>query len=106
MNTAPTELETLVRARYPILQIASYEEDRVEQALSEVATRRGKNLVCWSVTRGLYGHGESLAKSKRSFSASTVSRSDRSTAFTAGNISTTFRIAVSPVTRSSTLSSR
>jgi SpoVK/Ycf46/Vps4 family AAA+-type ATPase len=72
MNTAPTELETLVRARYPILQITSYEEDRVEQALAEVATRRGKNLVCWSITRGLYGHGESLTKSKRAFSASTT----------------------------------
>ena len=72
MNTAPTEFPPLVRARYPILQIASFEEDRVEQALSEVATRRGKNLVCWSITRGLYGHGESLTKSKRSFSASTT----------------------------------
>lgn len=72
MNTAPTELETLVRARYPILQIASYEEDRVEQTLALVADRRGKNLVCWSVTRGLYTYGESLTKSKRSFSASTT----------------------------------
>ena len=72
MNQAPAELETLVRARYPILYIDSYEEERVEQAMAEVAQRRGKNLVCWSITRGLYRFGDSLTKSKRTFSASST----------------------------------
>ena len=35
------ELETLIRARYPILSIASWEEERVERALQEIAQRRG-----------------------------------------------------------------
>ena len=39
------ELETLIRARYPILYIASWEEERVERALQEIAQRRGKRLV-------------------------------------------------------------
>ncbi len=72
MNMAQSELETLVRARYPILHIASYEEERVEESLSLVATRRGKNLVCWSITRGLYTYGESLTQGKRSFGANTT----------------------------------
>lgn len=72
MNMVQSELETLVRARYPILQIASYEEERVEEALAEVAHNRSKNLVCWSVTRGLYTYGESITQKKRSYGASTT----------------------------------
>lgn len=72
MILMPSELETLVRARYPILYIGSYEEERVEQRLAELAQARGKSLVCWSITRGLHSHGESLTGKKRSFSASTT----------------------------------
>lgn len=66
------ELEVLIRARYPILYIVSWEEERVEACLQEVAQRRGKRLLCWSVVRGLYTPGESVTSSKRSFNASTT----------------------------------
>ena len=70
-STAPNELEILIRARYPILYVASWEEERVEKTLADIAQRRGKRLVCWTVCRGLYSPGDSLT-GKRSFNASTT----------------------------------
>lgn len=52
-SPARDEVETLVRARYPVIYIVSWEEARVEQHLREVAKRRGKQLHVWSVTSGL-----------------------------------------------------
>ncbi len=66
------ELEILVRARYPVLYVVSWEEERVEACLAEVARKRGKRLVCWSVVRGLYAPGESPAGGKRSFNVSST----------------------------------
>lgn len=66
-----SELEILIRARYPILYVASWEEERVERQLAEIAQRRGKRLVCWSVCRGLYLPGETPT-GKRSFNAGTI----------------------------------
>ena len=43
-----TEIETLIRARYPILYIISSEETRVQNLLSQVAVRRQKKLFEWS----------------------------------------------------------
>lgn len=57
-------IDTLVRARYPILLIASYEEERVEAALETVAKNRKKKLLCWTVTRGLYTYGTSIQSQK------------------------------------------
>lgn len=51
------ELELLVRARYPILYVVTWEEGRVEKRLREVAARRNKELFCWSVTSGLTKSG-------------------------------------------------
>lgn len=47
------ELDTLVRARYPLLYLVSWEEQRLEGMLQALAQRHGKALVAWSVTRGL-----------------------------------------------------
>lgn len=51
------ELEILIRARYAIIYVVSWEEQRVEQRLREIAAKRGKQLVCWSVTTGLMKSG-------------------------------------------------
>jgi len=53
------ELETLIRARYPIIHVVTWEERRVEQQLRELAARRKKQLFCWSVTTGLTKSGAS-----------------------------------------------
>ncbi|RME40231.1 MAG: AAA family ATPase [Planctomycetota bacterium] len=47
------EIELLIRARYPILYVVTWEERRVEERLREIAARRGKALFGWSVTTGL-----------------------------------------------------
>ena len=54
---APDELETLIRARYPVIYVVSWEEARVEQHLQRIADRRGKQLCTWSVTAGLRRSG-------------------------------------------------
>jgi len=47
------ELDTLVRARYPLLYLVSWEEQRVDALLAEMARSHGKELLAWSVTQGL-----------------------------------------------------
>jgi len=48
-----THLDTLIRARYPFIYLVSWEEQRVDRLLTELAKRHGKQLVQWSATRGL-----------------------------------------------------
>jgi ATP-dependent 26S proteasome regulatory subunit/intein/homing endonuclease len=50
------ELETLIRARYPIIYIVSWEEKRVEETLRDICQRRGKNLIQWTFTTGMAGN--------------------------------------------------
>ena len=47
------ELETLIRARYPIIYIVSWEEKRVEDALRNIARDRGKKIFFWTITQGM-----------------------------------------------------
>jgi len=47
------ELETLVRARYPLIYLVSWEEQRVDGHLDELAREHGKAYLSWSVTKGL-----------------------------------------------------
>ncbi len=47
------ELETLIRARYPVIYIVSWEEHRVEEALRRIAQDRGKKIFFWTVTQGM-----------------------------------------------------
>ncbi|MDX2088019.1 MAG: AAA family ATPase [Kofleriaceae bacterium] len=46
-------LDTLVRARYPLVYLVSWEEQRVDGILADLASRHGKQLLEWSATRGL-----------------------------------------------------
>jgi hypothetical protein len=50
------ELETLIRARYPIIYVVSWEERRVEETVREICQRRGKKLIQWTITGGLGGN--------------------------------------------------
>lgn len=50
------ELETLIRARYPIIYVVSWEERRVEETLREICQKRGKKLIQWTITSGLGGN--------------------------------------------------
>ena len=43
-----TELETLIRARYPILYLITSEEMRVQNILVEIAAKRQKKVFEWT----------------------------------------------------------
>lgn len=47
------ELEVLIRARYPVIYVVTWEEARVEEAIAEVARNRDKKVYTWSVCRGI-----------------------------------------------------
>lgn len=59
-----TELETLIRARYPILYIVSSEELRVESVIIEVAKKRQKKVFEWSYSTGIVPAGTSIQSQK------------------------------------------
>ncbi|MBI2433701.1 MAG: AAA family ATPase [Candidatus Hydrogenedentes bacterium] len=46
-------VDELIRARYPLLYVVTWEEERVRQLLAEVARAQGKSLLEWSITDGL-----------------------------------------------------
>jgi SpoVK/Ycf46/Vps4 family AAA+-type ATPase len=47
------ELEILVRARYPLIYVISWEEQRVMKQVRKIASQLGKKVFEWSVTTGL-----------------------------------------------------
>ena len=47
------ELDILIRARYPVIYVVSWEEARVERHLERIAASRTKQLYTWSVTSGM-----------------------------------------------------
>ncbi|HEV2328753.1 MAG TPA: AAA family ATPase [Verrucomicrobiae bacterium] len=59
-----TELEMLIRARYPILYILSSEETRVQTMLMDVASKRQKKLFEWSYSTGIVPAGTSIQSQK------------------------------------------
>src|SRR5262245_16617785 len=62
--TIHQEIETLIRARYPLLYIVTSEETRVQELLLEVAAKRQKKLYEWSCTTGLTPAGASVQSTK------------------------------------------
>jgi hypothetical protein len=47
------EIDTLVRARYPLLYLVTWEEQRLDAILEAIADAHGKTLLTWTVTKGL-----------------------------------------------------
>jgi SpoVK/Ycf46/Vps4 family AAA+-type ATPase len=47
------DLDILIRARYPLVYLVSWEEPRVDAILQDLARAHGKALLGWSVTKGL-----------------------------------------------------
>src|SRR5213592_2666056 len=64
MNFAQ-ELETLIRARYPILYVVSAEEARVQQLVVSIAQRRQKKVFEWSYSTGIVPAGTSIQSQKQ-----------------------------------------
>ncbi len=47
------DLDILIRARYPLISLVSWEESRLDAILHDLANAHGKALMSWSITRGL-----------------------------------------------------
>ena len=47
------ELEVLIRAKYPLIYILSWEERRIETMLVRTAARLNKRLYAWTVASGV-----------------------------------------------------
>ncbi|MCR5437773.1 MAG: AAA family ATPase [Treponema sp.] len=52
-NKTAENIETLIRARYPLIYIVSFEEGRVINSVTEISKTRNKQLFQWSITEGL-----------------------------------------------------
>jgi hypothetical protein len=59
-----SELETLIRARYPILYLISSEEMRVQSLVVEIARKRQKKAFEWSCSTGIVPAGTSIQAQK------------------------------------------
>lgn len=46
-------MDVFIRARYPLIYIVSYEEQRILKILSRMASERDKQLFIWSITSGI-----------------------------------------------------
>ncbi len=61
---AMTELEVLIRARYPLIYVISWEERRLLKYISKIASRLDKKVFEWSITTGLVPAGTSIQSQK------------------------------------------
>lgn len=61
---APDELDVLIRARYPIIYVVTWEEERLEQRLNEIARKRNKTLHVWTCSQGLVKYGAEPQRGK------------------------------------------
>jgi ATPase family associated with various cellular activities (AAA) len=59
-----TEIETLIRARYPIIYIISSEEMRVQNLMVEIAAKRQKKVFEWTYSNGIVPAGTSIQSQK------------------------------------------
>jgi len=48
------ELELLIRSKYPIIYLETWEEERAEKLLKIIAQKLGKYLFIWTSTKGLF----------------------------------------------------
>ncbi|MHB1455451.1 MAG: AAA family ATPase [Armatimonadota bacterium] len=58
------ELEILIRARYPVIYVVTWEESRVDKAIIAIAAKRDKKVFTWSVCRGIVPYGTSPQSTK------------------------------------------
>src|ERR1051326_3964678 len=65
----PSEIEILIRARYPILYVITNEEMRVQNLLIEIAARRQKKVFEWTCSTGIVPAGTSIQSQKARNSA-------------------------------------
>lgn len=65
-----SDLEILIRARYPLIYVVSWEEQRVIKEVKQIAARLNKKVFEWSITMGLVPAGTSIQSQKQKDTAS------------------------------------
>ncbi|MBI5211721.1 MAG: AAA family ATPase [Elusimicrobia bacterium] len=82
-NPQEAELEILVRARYPLIYLVSWEEGRAERMLTALAAKQDKRMFIWTSTIGFGEPGKSPDESTRDPQAALdfVARSQESALF-------------------------
>ncbi len=55
------DLELLIRSRYPIIAVETYEEERLEDALQRIAVKLEVFFFVWTITEGLARIGSTTA---------------------------------------------
>ena len=58
MEKSEREIDILIRARYPIIFVATYEEERFSSFLDRLSKQQNKRLLAWSITSGMQKYGE------------------------------------------------
>lgn len=59
-----SEIEVLIRARYPLIYVITWEEQRLLKHVTKIGSRLGKRVFEWSVTTGLVPAGTSIQAQK------------------------------------------
>src|SRR6266540_5162769 len=62
--TIQDEIETLIRARYPLLYLVTSEEMRVQSMILAIAQKRQKKVFEWSFSTGIVPAGTSIQSQK------------------------------------------
>ncbi len=65
MKPPMNELEVLIRARYPLIYVISWEEMRVLARVTKIASKLNKNVFEWSINTGLVPAGTSIQSQKQ-----------------------------------------
>lgn len=60
----PDELEVFIRARYPIIYVVTWEEERLEQRLAEIARRWNKTFQVWTCSQGIVKYGAEAQRNR------------------------------------------
>lgn len=56
------QMDELIRARYTLLWVVTWEEQRARKLLAQIAAKQQKTLFEWSITDGLRRIGGSAGK--------------------------------------------
>ena len=64
MTDVKEELELMIRSRYPIIYLITWEELRVKRFLQNITTALNKQLYSWSISSGMESNGRTIDEAK------------------------------------------
>jgi AAA+ superfamily predicted ATPase len=64
MTDVREELELMIRSRYPIIYLITWEEIRLKRFIQSMATSLNKQLYTWSISTGMESNGRTVEENK------------------------------------------